>query len=147
MSAKFRSNTRSSYRHNGLGQPDSRLTMHPLYEGLGRDEKERQVCYRALFRSELDQAALDDIRLAINQNQPMGNARFLKKIEAMTGVRRQARPRGRPRLESDAAPECVPESQQKLRLQKSRRWPLSFRLCLCVPILTKIRGCENQQIR
>lgn len=90
--------------------------MHTLYERLGRNEKERQACYRALFRSELDRAALDTIRLAINQNQPMGNARFLKKIEAMTDARRQARPRGRPRLESDATPECVPEGQQKLRL-------------------------------
>lgn len=34
----------SSYRHNGLGQADSRLTVQPLYEGLGRDEKERQAC-------------------------------------------------------------------------------------------------------
>jgi putative transposase len=89
----------SSYRYNGLGQPDSRLSPHPLYCGLGRSDKERQAHYRALFRTELDRAALDDIRLAIHQNQPMGNERFLKRIEAMTGIRRQARPRGRPRLE------------------------------------------------
>lgn len=57
-------NASGSNLHNGLGQPDSRLTMHPLYERLGRDEKERQACYRALFRSELDQVAPDDIRLA-----------------------------------------------------------------------------------
>ncbi|MCA2997732.1 MAG: hypothetical protein ING75_03930 [Rhodocyclaceae bacterium] len=40
----------------------------------------------------------DYIRLALNQSQPLGNARFYAKIESMTGVRREARPRGRPRL-------------------------------------------------
>jgi putative transposase len=51
---------------------------------------------------ELDGAAIDAIRLALSQNQPLGNERFYAKIEKMTGIRRQARPRGRPRLEDDA---------------------------------------------
>lgn len=93
----------SSYRYNGLGRADSRIDPHVLYRGLGRNDKERQASYRAMFRTELDRAAIDDIRLAINQNQPMGNERFLARIEAMTGIRRQARPRGRPRLESELA--------------------------------------------
>ena len=41
--------------------------------------------------------AIDDIRLALNQNQPLGNGRFYSMIARMTGERRQARPRGRPR--------------------------------------------------
>ena len=56
---------------------------------LGRDEKERQVAYRELFRAELDKAAIDDIRPALTQNQPLGNSRFYAKIETMTGVRRE----------------------------------------------------------
>ena len=93
----------SSYRSNGLGQPEPRLTPHPLYSALGRRDSERQAAYRQLFRTELDRAALDDIRLAINQNQAMGSERFHAKIEAMTGIRRQAKPRGRPRLQAVAA--------------------------------------------
>ena len=50
----------------------------------------------------MDGAAIDDIRLALNQNQPLGNARFYAKIEKATGIRREARQRGRPRLETDA---------------------------------------------
>jgi putative transposase len=88
----------SSYRANALGQTDSRLTPHPLYLGLGAGEKSRQSAYRALFRSELDTPALDDIRLALNQSQPLGNSRFLARIEKVAGERREARPRGRPRL-------------------------------------------------
>jgi putative transposase len=91
----------SSYRANALGQADARVSPHPLYLALGATAAQRQAAYRALFRSQLDKAALDDIRLALNQNQPLGNERFLQKIEAMTGVRREARPRGRPRKHED----------------------------------------------
>lgn len=108
----------TSYRHNGLGQPDSRLSPHPLYLALGGADRERQVAYRALFRPHLDQAAIDDIRLALNQNQPLGNSRFYARIEKRTGQRREARPRGRPRLEA-AAGEAVPEGQGTLDLGKT----------------------------
>ena len=90
----------ASYRANGLGCPDVRVTPHVLYRGLGRDDKERQAAYRALFRADLDRAAIEDIRLALNQGQPVGNARFYAKIEQMTGIRREARPRGRPRIDA-----------------------------------------------
>ena len=39
--------------------------------------------------------------LYFNQNQPLGNSRFYAKIETMTGQRREAKPRGRPRVEHD----------------------------------------------
>lgn len=92
----------TSYRANALGQADARLTPHALYRALGRGDAARQAAYRALFRPHLLQAAIDDIRLALNQNQALGNARFHAQIEAMTGQRREARPRGRPRLEGEA---------------------------------------------
>ena len=92
----------TSYRHNALGATDSRITPHVLYQALGQTEKSRQTAYRALFRAELDGATTDDIRLALNQNQPLGNSRFYAKIEKATGVRREARQRGRPRLEVDS---------------------------------------------
>lgn len=87
----------SSYRSNGLGQPDVLLTPHAVYTGLGRDEGERQAAYRALFRPELDAEAIGDIRMALNQGQPLGNSRFLDSIGRITGQRREARSRGRPR--------------------------------------------------
>jgi putative transposase len=90
----------TSYRANGLGQPDARLSPHPLYRALGRDNEERQAAYRALFRAHLDRAAIDDIRHALRQSQPLGNERFYAKIEQMTGIRREAKPRGRPRVDT-----------------------------------------------
>lgn len=95
----------TSYRTNGLGQPDARLMPHPLYRALGRDDQERQAAYRALFDAQLDLTVIGDIRLALNQSQPVGNARFHARIERITGVRREAKPRGRPR--SDSAPNTL----------------------------------------
>jgi putative transposase len=94
----------TSYRHNALGQANPYLTPHPLYLALGRDDKKRQAAYRSLFRAQLDNEAISDIRLALNQNQPLGNSRFYARIEAMTGQRREPKPRGRPRMRRDESP-------------------------------------------
>ena len=91
---------RIHHRANGIGQADAHLTPHPLYQALGCSDNESQSHYRALFRAQLDRAAVDDIRLALSHIQPLGNARFCAKIEQMTGQRREARPRRRPRVES-----------------------------------------------
>lgn len=91
----------SSYRHNALGQPDSRITAHPQFLALDRDDALRQASYRALFHSELDDAALDDIRLALAQGQPLGQGRFGEAICAAAGVRRTQKRPGRPARKSE----------------------------------------------
>jgi putative transposase len=93
----------TSYRANAFGQPDSRIRQHDLYLSLGRSAEERQRAYRSLFRVALDQEAIDEIQLAMNQNQPIGNAGFHAQIEKMTGTPREARPRGRPCARNDSA--------------------------------------------
>ena len=85
----------SSYRTHALGPAPDWLTPHALYFALGNTPKQRQAAYRVLFRLALDQEALSEIRLALNQNQPLGNARFLSRIARLMGERREARPRGR----------------------------------------------------
>jgi len=87
----------SSYRANGLGQSDLLITPHSVYSSQGTDATVRLEAYRALFRHELDDEVIAGIRLALNQGQPFGNGRFLYTIERMTGQRREAKPRGRPR--------------------------------------------------
>ena len=82
---------------------------------LGATDEARQAEYRGLFRAHLDEAAIADIGLALNQNQPLGDSRFHAQIERKTGNRREPWPRGRPRLESELP---VPEQpgQGKLAL-------------------------------
>ena len=80
------------------------------------------MAYRALFRAQLDRAEIDDIRLALNQSQPLGNERFYAKIEKVTGVKRKAKPRGRPRREVDMSTMAI-KGQGKLELGEMRAWP------------------------
>ena len=91
----------SSYRHNGFGQVDERIWPHSLYLELGKDETDRLAIYRALFRSELDGAALADIRLALAQGQPLGSERFSEIMCAAVGVRRAQKRPGRPIVKRD----------------------------------------------
>jgi len=104
----------SSYRNNALGQTGTILTPHPLYLSLGVTDEERQSAYRALFRAQLDDAAVGDIRLALNQNQPLGNERFYQHIEQMTGQRRESKPRGRPRVEKGAVDNMTGQGELEL---------------------------------
>ena len=57
--------------------------------------------YRELFRSELDDAALADIRLALAQGQPLGSERFSEIMCAAAGVRRAQKKPGRPMIKRD----------------------------------------------
>lgn len=97
----------SSYRANGLGQADALLTPHAQYLDLGETAKTREAAWRDLFRSELDEEALADIRLTLDQGQPLGNGRFLDQVERMLGRRREARPQGRPRRRETPEPSAA----------------------------------------
>lgn len=104
----------SSYRANGLGQTDSRLTTHPLFLGLGRDDLERTATYRSLFRPQLDADAASDFRQALQLGMPLGNDRFAEAICARLGVRLNTGQRGRPaRTAPDA--EMPPDGQSELQ--------------------------------
>ena len=72
----------------------------------------RRSAYRALFRQTLQRELIDDIRLALNQSQPLGNERFYARIERLTGQRREARLRGRPRREESVNTAPLPGQGQ-----------------------------------
>lgn len=93
----------SSYRANGLGEIDVRLTPHELYLSLGWDGGEQQAAYRSLFRPELDAEAVDDIRKALQLGMPVGSERFAETICGRLGIRRNSGKRGRPNRPADGA--------------------------------------------
>ena len=80
---------------------DERITPHMPYLALGKEEADRLTEYRGLFHSELDDAALADIRLALAQEQPLGSERFSEMMCAAAGVRRAQRKPGRPMVKRD----------------------------------------------
>ena len=104
----------SSYRANALGETTTLLTPHPLYATLGWDDANRQSAYRELFDHVLPDKTLADIRLALNQTQPLGNSRFYDAIEQATGQRREGKPRGRAR--SAVAGGAPPDPSSQLGL-------------------------------
>jgi len=63
---------------------------------LWSNDDERLAAYRALFRPELESEAIGDIRMALDQGQPLGDSRFIDSIERATGQSRDPKPRGRP---------------------------------------------------
>ena len=85
----------ASYRANALGQASDLLVPHLLYLGLGGDDAARRQAYRALFLPHLELSAIDDIRLALNQSQPLGDSRFHGMIERAVGERRANGDQGR----------------------------------------------------
>jgi putative transposase len=86
----------SSYRANALGERDAVVLPHPHYLALGDEDDTRRRAYRDLFAGALGEKPLSELRMALNQDQPIGNDRFYREIEVMTGQRRELRKRGRP---------------------------------------------------
>lgn len=93
----------SSYPWHAWGRPNTLVQDHDLYLGLDRDPATRQHAYRELFRHQLPEAQLHDIRECLAGNFPLGNARFREQIETALGRRVGERRRGRPATRTGAA--------------------------------------------
>jgi len=86
----------SSHRINALGKKSDLCTPHPEYMMLGADSKERCHKYRTLFDHDINDREMELIRSATNKGMVVGNDRFRKEIEALTGRRVKEKRRGRP---------------------------------------------------
>lgn len=102
----------SSYRANGLGLVDQRLTPHALYRQLGLDSTARQAAYRSLFRPELDDAAAKDIRKSLQLGMPVGSKRFAETICTQLGIRHNTGQRGRLNRLNEAPDDPQPSTGQ-----------------------------------
>jgi putative transposase len=83
----------SSYRVNALGLDDPLITAHDEYLRLGSSSEERQVAYRALFKSHISNMTLQEIREATNKAWVLGSGCFKEKIA--TRLNRPVSPTGR----------------------------------------------------
>jgi putative transposase len=72
----------SSYACHAQGKADGLIQDHPLYQALGATDETRREAYRELFRYELDQDALTDIRGSLNRGLVLGAERFKDEVEA-----------------------------------------------------------------
>lgn len=87
----------SSYGRHALGAADALIRDHPLYMALGLTDEERRQAYRALFRQDLEQGSLKEIRSSLNDELVLGGAGFRARVEATLNRLLRAPARGRPR--------------------------------------------------
>jgi hypothetical protein len=88
--------------------PGQRVRTHlaaggpfPDLSGAGAADAARRVAYCGSVRRPLHNDTISDIWLVLTQRQCLDNERFYAKIQHMAGKPREAKPRGRPRWESD----------------------------------------------
>jgi len=86
----------SSHQINALGKVSDLCTEHPIYLALGNDKAERLRRYRGLFKEYLTSDLLAEIRDNTNSGLVIGNDKFKREIEALTGRRMSKGKRGRP---------------------------------------------------
>lgn len=91
----------SSFQHNTLGEPNSIITPHESWLGLGKNNEDRKRAYLSLFDDALDQHKINDIRYGIGKGLPTGNETFKSKIELTLAVKLGNGKPGRPRIIRD----------------------------------------------
>ncbi|MBQ5949467.1 transposase [Massilia sp. ST3] len=86
----------SSYIHHAGLRPDSIVTEHSLYWGLGNTPFQREAAYMALVEQGMSQQEVDFVTSSIMKNAPLGSDSFKADLERKT--KRQILPakRGRP---------------------------------------------------
>ena len=87
----------SSYTHNALGQFDEMINVSEEYRSLGNSDKERASAYRALFKQKLDTETIQQITDATLKGWVLGDNKFARKIEKLSGRRATQLPKGRPK--------------------------------------------------
>lgn len=85
---------RSSYHYNALGQLNDLAVPHPEYLRLGESNEVRQAAYRDLFKHQLSENSITEIREATNKAWVLGNGRFKQRIQDQLGRRVEPKARG-----------------------------------------------------
>ena len=77
--------TWSSYRAHAFGHAARMWRPHPEYLALGKNRQTRLSVYRKLFTRKLDEGVIADIRHALNTGLVLGNEKFQREVEQLTG--------------------------------------------------------------
>ena len=84
----------SSYRPHALGCRVKMWKPHPEYLALGNTRTSRLMAYQRLISQELESDLITEIRNAANTGLVLGNERFRKEVEQLTGQRQHHLKRG-----------------------------------------------------
>jgi putative transposase len=84
----------SSYHYNALGQPSDLVLPQPEFLRLGVSNEARQAAYRELFKHQLSENCITEIREATNKAWVLGNDRFKQRIQEQLGRRVEPKAKG-----------------------------------------------------
>ncbi len=87
----------SSYAHNALAQTDEMMSAAGEYQKLGSTERECAREYKKLFRQKISAEQAQEITDATLKGWVLGDSKFAKKIEKLSGRRATQLPKGRPK--------------------------------------------------
>lgn len=90
----------SSYRVNALDVASELCTPHPEYLALGSGS-DCLAAYRDLFRADLDDEPIADIRQTTQRGLALGDERFVREMKTRTGTRLRLRRPGPPARAAD----------------------------------------------
>ena len=93
----------SSYQCNGLGKESGLRTPHSVYLEISSDKANRLEVYRDLFKAHVEGELLKGIRDSVNKGLALGDERFTRQIETLTGMRASPGKMGRPVLKKKSA--------------------------------------------
>jgi len=85
-----------SLRTNALGKASQLVSPHSLYQQLGTNPEERQLIYRELFKEVLSDDLAETIRTTTLSGLALGDDKFKREIENLTGQSASAGKPGRP---------------------------------------------------
>ena len=83
----------SSYRRNALGDENTLITPHSLYQSLGNTDVVRYRQYQGLFDNEIPKRKMNKIREMTNKSWVLGDERF--KAEIAAKIDRQVEPKSK----------------------------------------------------
>ena len=86
----------SSFGFRAEGKQDALLNQDPVYLGLGKTEKERQLNYKKWFLDSIPEQELKLIRYTTQKGGVVGDKEFIDKISRLLGRNVVLRHRGRP---------------------------------------------------
>ena len=88
----------SSFKVNAFGQTNDLVHPHSVYLAAGKSHRERQRIYRELFRDQLGNDLVQDIRKSLRHELVLGSSKFKDRIEQETQRQTRLGNAGRPKL-------------------------------------------------
>ena len=88
----------SSYRYHAWGETNVLIKDHLLFYALDKNVQTRQKKYRELFRHQIPEVGIHQIRQSLAYNYPLGDDHFQKQVERALGRRIGFKERERPKI-------------------------------------------------